>query len=134
MTSSMNLPGIIIVGAQKCGTGTLHGSLIKHSGIDGPVDPTSNLLIKEVDFFYSEEKWKKGIDWYSAHFKGTTGMFLDSSPNYLAKVCAYKRIHEVVPEAKLIVCLRSPVDRAYSQYNHYRQDMPRSLRWDCFHN
>jgi len=58
---------------------------------------------------------------------------LDSSPNYLTNPNIYKRLSEVCPEAKLIVCLRNPIDRAYSQYNHYRYDMPKTIDWDWNH-
>ena len=36
----------------------------------------------------------------------------------------------LLPEARLVVSLRNPIDRAYSQYNHYKQVLPRSRTWD----
>jgi hypothetical protein len=130
MTAKTNNSIAIIAGVQKCGTTTLYASLNKHSNINSPIDPVEKKLIKELDFFYEEEKWKRGLDWYFSHFKGKKGIMLDASPNYLKLRICYERIYKTFPEAKLIICLRNPVDRAYSQYNHYCQDMPQTQHWD----
>jgi hypothetical protein len=126
----MNLPGIIIIGTQKCGTSTLHNSLISHSKIKGPCDPTSGLPIKEIDFFCYDENWSNGLDWYTSHFTGSNGIFVDSSPNYITFPGCYNRIHDLLPEAKIILSIRNPVYRAYSQYNHYKQELPLTTCWD----
>jgi hypothetical protein len=123
-------PHIIVIGAQKCGTTSLHMSLIRHSCIKGAVDPDSKRPIKEMDFFFKHERWAKGADWYWAHYNHGTGVSLDSSPNYLLDVACYRRIREVAPNAKLIITLRNPVGRAYSQYNHYVQELPLSQSYD----
>jgi len=126
----INPPNAIIMGAQKCGTTTLHSSLVAHSKINGPVRPEDNKTIKEIDFFINPKKWEKGLAWYFSHFTGVNGLFLDSSPNYLALPECFIQMQLLVPNAKLIICLRDPVYRAYSQYNHYTQDLPDSKGWD----
>lgn len=130
MILKKNKPTGIIAGVQKCGTTTLFRSLTHHPDINGAVDPDNNRPLKEVDFFFSEEKWQKGIDWYMSHFVGNSRTFIDASPSYLMERKCYKRIYETLPDVKIIVCLRNPVTRAYSQYNHYKQDMPDSKNWD----
>lgn len=126
----MNLPNAIIIGAQKCGTSSLFYSLVKHSNINGPVDPESYSLIKEVDYFYSDIKYNRGDEWYKSLFNAKKGMFLEASPNYATRRYCYSRMHTVVPDAKLILCIRNPINRAYSQYNHYKQILPLSKNWD----
>jgi hypothetical protein len=130
MVSRANNAVALIVGVQKCGTTTLYNSLRKHSAIISPIDPVEKTRIKEMDFFYEEEKWNRGLDWYLSHFAGKKGVLLDASPNYLKLKVCYERMNQTFPKAKLIICLRNPVDRAYSQYNHYRQDMPATKAWD----
>lgn len=130
MVSKVNRPIAMIVGVQKCGTTTLYNSLKKHSNIISPIDPVKKNPVKEIDFFYEDEKWNKGLDWYFSHFNGKKGILLDASPNYLKLKISYERMYQTFPEAKLIVCLRNPVERAYSQYNHYCQDMPQTRYWD----
>jgi hypothetical protein len=64
------------------------------------------------------------IEWYRAHFptkayknfkKLTVG---EQTATYLFHPLIPKRIHTTIPNAKLIVVLRNPVDRAYSNYTH----------------
>jgi sulfotransferase family protein len=133
MITTANLPGAMIAGAQKCGTTTLHYSLINHSGINPPIDPVNGTLIKEINFFSSRKRWEMGLEWYGSHFSGE-GLSLDSSPNYLSTPSCYQCIHSILPEVKIIICIRDPVWRAYSQYNHYRQDLPQSSSWDWIAN
>jgi len=40
----------------------------------------------------------------------------EASPEYLRSPIAARRIHELIPDVSIIVCLRDPVDRAYSEY------------------
>jgi len=129
-----NTPDAIIIGAQKCGTSTLHNSLISHSNIQGPIDAVTNEPMKEIDFFCDGKKWDKGINWYFSNFPQTSKLKIDSSPNYLANPFCYKRIASVIPDVKIIICLRNPVDRAYSQYNHYSQLLPNTKHWDWIHD
>ncbi len=46
----------------------------------------------------------------------------ESTPLYLADPDAHRRIHDAVPDARLIVVLRDPVDRAYSNWAHLWAD------------
>ena len=64
------------------------------------------------------------IEWYRAYFptkvyknfkKLTVG---EQTATYLFHPLIPKRIHTTIPNAKLIVVLRNPVDRAYSHYKH----------------
>lgn len=113
------LPDYIIIGAQKAGTTTVYDNLVKHPAIE-PCD------IKEVHFF--DKNWDKGLNWYRAHFpfqsqmsnseiggKRITG---EGSPYYLFHPLVPQRIKDSVPNAKLIVVLRNPVERAYSHFQH----------------
>ncbi len=54
-------------------------------------------------------------------------MYGEKTPSYIysleqdgvteARQLCHKRMHEVVPNAKLILCLRDPIDRAFSHWN-----------------
>lgn len=115
------LPNFLIIGAQKCGTSSLYMYLTKHPYI-------SPSIRKETHFF--DYNFKKGILWYRAHFPSIlyknyvkykmnkeiiTG---EATPYYLFHPHAPKRIYSILPEVKLIVMLRNPVDRSYSHYYH----------------
>ena len=105
------LPDVVIAGAQKSGTSSLHNYLTQHRGVVAP-------LRKEVHYF--DLNYARGEAWYRAHFGriGEPGLNLDSSPYYLFHPAVPQRLRALLPAAKLIVLLRDPVRRAYSHYWH----------------
>ncbi len=119
------LPGFIIIGAQRCGTTSLFNYLTQHPDVY-PSCP------KEVQYF--SNYYGKGMSWYRSHFplawhkryierNGSQGFITgEATPYYLAHPYAPRRAAEAVPQSKLIVLLRNPVDRAYSHY-HYEVKM-----------
>lgn len=106
------LPAFIIAGAQKCGTTTLHHQLQSHPEIYFPSKP------QEIHFFDNEYAYKKGMSWYSEYFKNAAANQLagQTSPLYLYLECAAHRIKQHLPNIKIIIILRHPVERAYSHY------------------
>lgn len=108
------LPNLIIIGAQKCGTTSLHYYLSLHPHIVMSKE-------KELDFFVAEKRWPKGLAWYESCFTGAARVYGESSPNYtnypyFRGVPA--RMHAVVPAAKLIYVVRDPLERMISSYIH----------------
>jgi Sulfotransferase domain len=115
------LPDFIIIGAQKGGTTSLYHYLAQHPSV-------APALKKEVHFF--DSNFSKGLRWYRAQFSSSFYRYYaknvwrrdlitgEASPYYILHPQTPKRVFETVPEAKLIVLLRSPVDRAYSHYQH----------------
>jgi hypothetical protein len=111
------LPDFLIIGAQRCGTTYLHSLLAGHPDV-------TPALTKEVEFFDSH--WHRGVAWYRTHFPalprlsggGKAPVTGEASPSYLFHPLAPERARAVVPEARIIVLLRNPVDRAYSHYLH----------------
>ena len=107
------LPDFLVLGAQKAGTTALYEYLRRHPQITGP-------SWKEVSFF--DRHWARGESWYRGNFPNlarTRGKHVgEASPSYVFHPLAPQRVQEVVPEARLIVLVRNPVDRALSQYNH----------------
>jgi hypothetical protein len=115
------LPDFIIIGAQRCGTTSLYGYLDAHPD----VAPAS---VKEIHYF--DLHFRRGASWYRSFFPlmihrhyaarrrrrpFATG---EASPYYIFHPRAAERVFATVPSAKLILMLRNPVDRAYSQYCH----------------
>ena len=117
------LPDVVIIGAQKCGTSSLHDYLTQHPGVIAP-------LRKEVHYF--DDNFGRGERWYRAHFGrvGESAINIDSSPYYLFHPLAPQRTHAVLPRARLIVMLRDPVRRAYSHYWHERDKRRETLSFE----
>jgi Sulfotransferase domain len=105
------LPDFLVLGAQKAGTTALYAYLRWHPGITGP-------SWKEVSFF--DRHWWRGERWYRGQFplRSRGRLVGEASPSYLFHPLAPERARAVVPDARLVVVLRDPVDRAYSQYQH----------------
>lgn len=114
------MPDFLIIGAQRCGTTSLYNYLIKHPYI-------APALKKEVHFF--DHNYGQGFTWYRAHFpylltkivyrmKGRCFVTGEATPYYIFHPHAPRRIANAIPKAKLILLLRNPIDRAYSQYHH----------------
>ncbi len=115
----------MIIGAAKAGTTSLFGWLVDHPYVSGPRH-------KEVNFF--SHYHYRGEDWYRQHFPlererssfatehGRPFLTGEASPSYLLNVWAPQRMHRLLPDVKLIVQLRNPVDRAYSQFQMRRRD------------
>lgn len=120
--SIVNKANLFIIGSQKCGTSTLYDNLIKYDSIHGG-------KIKEKNFFSHKAHWKEGILGYHDLFPKVSILyklpkihyFLDASPSYLSSKDAADKILKYNPEAKFIVMMRNPVDRAFSAWNMYRQ-------------
>ena len=115
------LPGFVILGAQKAGTTSLFKYLSQHPQVRSPMK-------KEVHYF--DLNFSKGSTWYRAHFprrsdtdcgsagNGEKEITFDSSPYYLFHPAVPERLKAMLPQAKFVVMLRNPVDRAYSHYWH----------------
>lgn len=110
----MPLPTLVIAGAQKCGTSTLHRLLRSHPQVSMSVP-------KEVHFF--DRHWDRGLDWYSARFTPMPehAHAGESTPIYLYSSTARERMMQTLPDAKVVVALRDPVKRAYSHYWHSKR-------------
>jgi Sulfotransferase family len=123
------MPDFLVIGAPKAGTTALHVALSGHPEL-------YMSAIKEPKFFltdgpppakgggpgdaltYREHVWRRAD--YEALFDpappGTlTG---ESTPLYLYDRAALRRIRAEIPEAKLIVIVRDPVERAHSNWTH----------------
>jgi hypothetical protein len=107
------LPDFLILGAQKAGTTALYAYLRRHPRITGP-------SWKEVSYF--DRHYARGEGWYRGNFPNlarTRGKLVgEASPSYVFHPLGPERVRALVPEARLIVLVRDPVDRAYSQYHH----------------
>ena len=115
------LPDFIIIGAQKSGTTSLYDFVVKHPAIA----PAAK---KEVQYF--SVQYARGELWYRSNFPTNLSRYNfykrtnqrlhsgEASPLYLFYPVVPGRMKETLPDVKLIVILRNPVDRAYSHYHH----------------
>ncbi|MCG8602879.1 MAG: sulfotransferase domain-containing protein [Verrucomicrobiales bacterium] len=116
------LPNLFVPGFQKCATTTLFGSLTRHPEIGGATtwkDLDSGTRPKEVHYF--DRYIDRGPEFYASLFLGTEKYALDATPNYLATFGCFNKLLETVPDPRFVVCMRDPVERALSAWNHWNQ-------------
>ena len=107
----MKLPDFICVGAQKSGTTTLHVLLNKHPKVFLPAT-------KELHYF--DLNYDRGKKWYSDQFSlAAKGQICgEITPFYLFHKSTPNRIKLLIPNVKLIILLRDPVNRTISHIFH----------------
>lgn len=113
MESQMTLPTFLGIGVQRAGTTWLHVLLSSHPDVYMPSQR------KEIRFF--DKYYERGLAWYSTFFcppeeaQRYLAIGEISTQYYETEGCA-ERIFTALPKSKLIIMLRHPVNRAYSQY------------------
>jgi len=122
------LPEFFVAGAPKAGTTALHAALARHPAL-------YMSAVKEPKFFltdgpppaqggpgdaktYREHVWRRAD--YEALFDPAPPGTLrgESTPFYLYSHDAQRRIEALIPDARLIVVVRDPVERAHSNWTH----------------
>ena len=134
----MALPNFLIIGAQKAGTTTLYHLLRGHPAIFMPEvkepgffirgfpDPVRFQTLRRPDDGRTATTiGSRGAAWstleeYAALFEPGAELPLrgEASTPYLPSPYAARRIAEVLPDIRLIVLLRDPVERAFSAYTY----------------
>ena len=111
-----SLPSFVVIGAARAGTETLNAWLNDHR--DVCMSPREGL-----DFFLENGSWDKGVGWYALRF-GTCAWDQtrgESSPAYADTHLdpgVPKRMHSVIPDARLIYLVREPMERMRSMFRH----------------
>ncbi len=115
-------PSLLIVGAQRCGTTSMYKTLTQHPAILPAV------MHKGAHYF--DTGYDHSRSWYLGHFPllrkaasvektiGVAPITGESSPYYLYHPLAAPRIAADLPDSRLLVLVRDPVERAYSAHTH----------------
>ncbi len=112
------LPDFIVIGAPKCGTTTLIKNLALHPDLYVTDYANPGNVYGEVRFF--DVNWRLGVDWYRSLFL-TDKICGEKTPFYMGSRKTMQRLYSVIPDAKLLICLRDPVKRLISQVNMRRR-------------
>jgi hypothetical protein len=120
-------PNLFIAGAPRCGTSSLHAWLQSIPGIHMSRIKEPNYFSREV--IGDDNPLVKPIRderEYLRLFKDSAGARIrgEASPNYLEDPGAPALIAQKVPDAKVVVSLRDPVERLHSTYLMLRNNVP----------
>lgn len=104
-------PNFLYIGTSKAGSTWLFNALAVHP---------QAYLASFKGLYYFDHHLDNGLDWYLSQFAGAEGggyrAVGEISHSYLSSPEAPARISELNPAMRLLVCLREPVDRAFSDY------------------
>jgi hypothetical protein len=104
------LPNLVVIGAERCGTSSLHRYLRSHPQVFMSEK-------KELNFFVAEREWRRGRSWYERQFPTDAPVRGESSPAYTAYPVfsgVPARLAALVPDAQLVYLVRDPVERTIS--------------------
>lgn len=113
-------PSFFIIGTQKGGTSALFKYLMEHPRVVGGIK-------KEIHFFNRDICYERmGESYYHRHFPviyrmGRGRLTFDATPKYIYGPKVAKRLSLYSPNAKLVLLLRDPIERAYSAWNMFRK-------------
>lgn len=102
-------PNFIYIGTSKAGSTWLFDLLSRHPDI---------FMTPAKGLYFFDRHFENGWDWYLNDFSdaSTQSIVGEISHSYLYSELACERIAEMNPNIKLMVCLREPIDRAFSMY------------------
>jgi hypothetical protein len=114
-TRACRSPNFLIAGAGESGTSWLSACLMAHPEIYLPPN-----MRPEPHFFYKQAEYAQGWDYYLeryfAQVPESSVAVGERSSSYIFSPQAIARMVEALPTAKIIVMLREPVERAYSNW------------------
>jgi sulfotransferase family protein len=102
------VPDFLYIGTSKAGSTWLFNALAVHPDV---------WLASNKGLYFFDSHFDRGRGWYRAQFEGADGRAVgEFSHSYLSSPEAPGRIAAYSPTMRLLVCLREPVDRAFSDY------------------
>ena len=118
------LPDVVFVGPTKCGTTWIDAYLRSRPEVVLPAQT------KETFFF--DKAFARGLGWYAAQFPAPPQpvagsgpqrrpLCVEVAPSLFHKPAAARALAETLPQARVVVVLRVPFERAVSHYFHYRK-------------
>ena len=100
------------IGAQKCASTWVHRILYDHPEV-------AIYLGKEIDFFSND--YVLGYQWYEKQLGDVSSSVKamgEISPSYFADSDTPNRVFLYNPDMKIVLSLRDPIERAYSNHLH----------------
>jgi hypothetical protein len=109
-------PPILVIGAQRAGTTSIARWMQQHPQLLRPPAKENRGLVARWPL--SRAAYLDGLVDSAGDRSGEARVPLDATPYYLAHPDAARRARRLVPDARIIVILRDPVERAYSHWLH----------------
>jgi hypothetical protein len=131
-------PNFLIVGTARAGTTSLHEFLGGHPDIYMPLQKEPCFFTfynQQPEFKDSKHRYTTAVESYSELFDGHDEAIMgeSSTPYLYFYEKSIENIKKLIPEyrkTKILIVLRDPSERAYSQYMHNRRDLREPLSFE----
>lgn len=119
----MKTPTFFLAGCQKSASTWIYHCMLEHPDVFVPE--------KDALHFFTINYYK-GLEWYIEQYNNVKNekAIVDPTPSYLRDIMAPKRIYKYNPEAKFIISLRNPTERAFSHYWHEKKKNKINFEFD----
>ena len=140
-------PNLFLIGGMRCGSTSIHYLLSQHpeifmSKVKEPMFYNAELMRQKVgsgdiaavalEDFESKGKYRIRSS-YLTLFRDALGeKFIGESSHYLYNPDVADIIYQEQPQSKIIVSIRNPYDRIFSEYQYYQREKPRNLSFEDF--
>jgi hypothetical protein len=110
----MPYPNFVYIGPDKAGSTWLFKVLAWHP---------QTYVTPAKDLYFFDQFYERGVEWYARQFvpEPHHRIVAEISHDYLYDAHTPARMQAVLPGARLMVCLREPVSRAFSAYLYLRK-------------
>jgi len=109
-----------IIGVEKGGTTSIHSNLSKHPDIF-MASPKSHPG-REVHYLnYQITKLNRNCKWFQSQFNYSKKIIGDKNPNIIYLNYTHQYLSHLNPFIRLILVLRNPIDRAYSEWHMFNK-------------
>jgi len=108
---------VVCIGAAKAGTTSLYALMQQHPAV-------ATTTIKETNFFSDDAKYSNGFPWFlETYFPNSVSkqLLFEADPGYMCSSTCLERIRACDPQARIVIMLRNPADRAFSQWLYHVQ-------------
>jgi len=111
------------VGPQKTATTWVFNCLKEHPRI-------STSKIDSIHYYSMQ--YYLGQSWYMKQFSNINNIkiLFDPTPNYFRSPVAPERIAKDNPKAKILICIRNPIERAFSHYWHEKKKLRFNFKFE----
>ena len=121
------IPNLVIAGAPKCGTSSLHRWLSAHPDVIGSSEKETYFLSDPgTHMFRPQATVRNGLSGYTRYFEADNGQdpvaVLESTPSYIYSATALRVLPELPSRPKVVFVLREPSAQIYSLFRYFQSN------------
>ncbi|MFY0643019.1 MAG: sulfotransferase [Bacteroidia bacterium] len=140
-------PNLFLIGGMRCGSTSLHFLLSQHpeifmSKVKEPMYYNAEYMRSRLDAddalkdklqkFEARGKYRTTEAYRSLFKEANSELFLGESSHYLYNPAVAETIYRDEPQSRILISIRNPIDRIFSEYQYYQRENPNELSFEEF--